>query len=942
MNSSPPSTPTGTDRLRRLAHLVEDVVRRRSGGDSVSDSTVIEAHPDLMPELGDTLRALEHVEEAHVEAKSRTASSDASARHSGARHDGLVSPSSDSIPGFELLGETHRGGQGVVLKAIQKSTNREVAIKVMHEGPFVGSHGKARFEREVRILAKLKHPNIVTIHDSGTAAGSHYFVMDWITGRPLGAHMASRKWSVDEALVLFSKICDAVNAAHLRGIIHRDLKPSNILVDQAGEPHILDFGLAKTDTDELGESTQWRSMTMTGQFVGSLPWASPEQADGTPERIDLRTDVYSLGVILYQMLTGRFPYDVAGNMRDAIDNILRAEPARPSAINRGIDGEVETMLLKCLSKDRDRRYKTAGELARDLEHYRAGAPIEAKRDSTLYVLGKQLRRHRLPLAVATGFVLVLIASSIFAWTLYVRSQNSLCKAYLAQAQAGRTTGRAGQRLQSLEALAKAAAIRPSLALRNEAINCLALTDVRVIQQVQTGYTTDMIQCGFSWRGDLYWLAEEPTQKTLVRRLADHRTLLTLPAVLSDGSRANPQMSRDGRYLARCTRANCEVWDVEHADLITTFAVNVTNFVQPLGFSADGQELAVGCEDGSIHIKSLNSDGMRSLPPEHAPVHRVRYHPAGGVLATSSIRSNDVLIREAFTGKVLHTLKHASYVWDVAWSADGSRLVAGCADTKAYVWNTETGARQFLLDGHTREVSRVGFDHTGELVFSKSWDGTTGIWDQRDGTLLLTIPAMSGEAFVGDSKHLGFRSFTNGVSIGIAEVVHGDPLRTLVGRPGTALPKSGRSSRISEDGRWITYPGIDGIRIFDLWLGTECAFLPTGASEWGAFAPDMSELVTVADKRVLSWPVAFDAQVMRIGPPKTILASGRATFRHSVFVGDGRKLIVASLLDGHAIVLNSDRIQEPQTIGPHARMSRISISPDDRLLATGTWKGEGVR
>ncbi len=449
MNPKPSSTPTDTDRVRRLAHLVEDVARRRLGGESLSDDTVIEAHPDLMPELGDSLRALDRVEEAHCEAKSRTSAADASAGHSGTGRDGLAPPSSDSFPGFELVGETHRGGQGVVYRAIQKSTNRDVAIKVMHEGPFVGSRGKARFDREVRVLAKLKHPNIVTIHDSGTAAGSHYFVMDWITGRPLDTYMATGRGAIDETLRLFAKICEAVNAAHLRGIIHRDLKPSNILVDEAGEPHILDFGLAKTDTDELGDSTRWRSMTMTGQFVGSLPWASPEQADGTPEQIDLRTDVYSLGVLLYQMLTGGFPYTVDGAMRDVLREILEAAPARPSATRHGTDSDIDVITLKCLAKEPQCRYQSADALIEDVERYLTHQPILARSPSTVYQLKKFVYRHKLPVVFVSTFICVIVAFAVAMSFLYQRAAVARDRAVAAESLAA-------QRLIAMEREAETA------------------------------------------------------------------------------------------------------------------------------------------------------------------------------------------------------------------------------------------------------------------------------------------------------------------------------------------------------------------------------------------------------------------------------------------------------------------------------------------------------
>jgi tetratricopeptide (TPR) repeat protein/tRNA A-37 threonylcarbamoyl transferase component Bud32 len=322
--------------------------------------------------------------------------------------------SPDSFAGYQILKELHRGGQGVVYQAIQKSTKRKVALKVMREGPFATAAEEARFEREVQILGQLNHPNIVAIHDSGQAAGCHYFVMDYISGQPLDVWMASGERSVEETLRLFAKICNAVNAAHLRGITHRDLKPSNIRVDDNGEPHILDFGLAK-----VAHSPEEASlMTLTGQFVGSLPWASPEQAEGVPSKIDLRTDVYSLGVILHQMLTGRFPYEVIGNMRDVLDRIMKAEPERPSTIRKRINDEVETIVLKCLAKERERRYQSAGELARDIGHYLAGEPIEAKRDSAAYVLRKYLRKYRLPVGVAAGFAVVVTVGLVGSLTFW--------------------------------------------------------------------------------------------------------------------------------------------------------------------------------------------------------------------------------------------------------------------------------------------------------------------------------------------------------------------------------------------------------------------------------------------------------------------------------------------------------------------------------------------
>lgn len=342
-------------------------------------------------------------------------------------------PKPEVIGGYEIVREIHRGGQGVVYQAIQKATKRKIAVKVLHETALSGSAGRQRFEREVQILGQLNHPNIVKVLDSGvTEAGRYFYVMDYISGRALDEVISGSKDKpprIGDVLTLFCKICDAVATAHLHGVIHRDLKPSNIRIDNSGEPVVVDFGLAKIAVPDVTEESRPQLMTMTGQFIGSLPWASPEQAEGQPDRIDVRTDVYSLGVILYQMLTGgKFPYEVLGNMRDVLDNILRAEPARPSTIRKQVDDEVETIVLKCLSKERERRYQSAGELGRDVRNYLRGEPIEAKRDSGWYVISKTLRRYRPHAAVAAVFLVLIVGGGIGFGMMSVRHATTRAEA----------------------------------------------------------------------------------------------------------------------------------------------------------------------------------------------------------------------------------------------------------------------------------------------------------------------------------------------------------------------------------------------------------------------------------------------------------------------------------------------------------------------------------
>ncbi|GJQ28202.1 MAG: hypothetical protein HBSAPP03_00860 [Phycisphaerae bacterium] len=335
----------------------------------------------------------------------------------------------DLFPGYIIIREIHRGGQGVVYQAIHKSTKRKAAIKVMKDGPFAGHKEKARFDREVEVLAQLNHPNIVTVHDSGVLppdkGGMHFFVMDYISGKTLDRYLEDAKPDTKEILALFAKICEAVNSAHLNGVIHRDLKPTNIRVDANGEPHILDFGLAKVAGSSVLGGDSPELMTVTGQFIGSPAWASPEQAVGDISKIDVRTDVYSLGVMLYKALTNHFPYAVVGMLREVLENIEKAIPARPSTVGGKINDEVETIILKALSKERERRYQNAGELGRDIRNYLTGAPIEAKRDSVLYLVRKAVAQRRVLAAAIVAVAASLTVGFVVSFTYWRQAETAL-------------------------------------------------------------------------------------------------------------------------------------------------------------------------------------------------------------------------------------------------------------------------------------------------------------------------------------------------------------------------------------------------------------------------------------------------------------------------------------------------------------------------------------
>lgn len=365
---------------------------------------------------------------------------------------GTRSPTGGTIPGYQLLREIHRGGQGVVYLAVQEATRRKVAIKIMREGPFAGEHDRARFEREVQVLAQLRDPHIVTVHDSGSSDGCYYFVMDFVAGFPLDQHIEMHNPPVLDILILCATIAEAVNSAHLLGVIHRDLKPGNVRVDPEGRPRVLDFGLAKLSGNDALDSGARTRMTATGQFVGSLPWASPEQARGDANKLDVRTDVYSLGVIMYQLLTGGLPYETQGPLKDVLERIASENPPPPSTRRGGIHSEVDAIVLKAMSKDCEHRYQNAGELARDIRRHLTGEPIEAKRDSALYFVTKTMQRYWVQSIIAVGLLLLVVAFAVTITIMFNVQSKLLVQAAEDQKRFGKERTEYRQRILDLEAL----------------------------------------------------------------------------------------------------------------------------------------------------------------------------------------------------------------------------------------------------------------------------------------------------------------------------------------------------------------------------------------------------------------------------------------------------------------------------------------------------------
>jgi serine/threonine-protein kinase len=328
-------------------------------------------------------------------------------------------PLEDSIEErYQVLERLHCGGQGVVYRSVEKDSGKVVALKVLRRGVHASARERYRFEREIDLASRLHHPNIVAVGEGGSSEGNLFYSMEYVEGVRLDVHLREGRLELTDKLRLLLALTEAVTYAHRRGVIHRDLKPGNILVTPDGQPHILDFGLARTAEDDDVHAR----ITTTGAFMGTLAYASPEQVQGDTRTIDTRTDVYSLGVISYEVLVGKLPHDVSGKTGDVVRRITCDPPDDPGPVI-GLDEDLRTILFTALAKEPERRYPSAEALGRDIECYLGGEPISARADSRWYVLRKKLRRHRVAAAGAAAFVLVLLVSLVTILGMYRESRE---------------------------------------------------------------------------------------------------------------------------------------------------------------------------------------------------------------------------------------------------------------------------------------------------------------------------------------------------------------------------------------------------------------------------------------------------------------------------------------------------------------------------------------
>lgn len=373
----------------------------------------------------------------------------------------------DRVGEFRIRRRIGEGGMGTVYEAEQESPRRLVALKVM--APFlVDEESVRRFRYETEILGQLDHPGIAKIHAAGIEAGRPWFAMELVDGSPLNEYVEDHSLTPRERLALLQRVCEAVQHAHGRGVVHRDLKPANVLVDRDGNPKLLDFGVAKLVD---GEARMTTLATLAGQLLGTVPYMAPEQIAGDPLAVDPRSDVYALGVIGYELLTGRPLHDLAGkSLPESLAQVQKTEAPRLGTVNTRWRGDVETIVAKALAKERERRYDSAGELAADIARYLRDEPIVARPPTASYHFRKFVRRHRALVASLAAIFLTLLGGAIVATTFYFEAEGERRRFRAERNEAQRQRARADREAERAKAERELAVLKAATA--NEALDFL--------------------------------------------------------------------------------------------------------------------------------------------------------------------------------------------------------------------------------------------------------------------------------------------------------------------------------------------------------------------------------------------------------------------------------------------------------------------------------------
>lgn len=894
---------------------------------------------------------------------------------------------------LRLLGE---GGMGTVYLAEQiEPVRRQVAVKVIKIG-LESPQVLMRFDTERQTLALMDHPNIAKVLDAGaTETGQPYFVMEWVDGVPLTDYCDIHRLHLEDRLELFFLICQAVHHAHQKGILHRDLKPSNILIaEQDGKPvpKIIDFGVAKA----MGRSGLDQSLcSFVGMLVGTLEYMSPEQAHLSQQDIDTRTDVYSLGAILYELLTGSTPHTKTLLKVAAIDEALRIiredEPPKPStrlnhplketeaiAMHRDIEhrklvrmvqGELDWIVMKCLEKDRNRRYESASALSADVQRYLNDESVLACPPSTLYRLGKTFRRHR-GAFISVMLILLALLGGIIAssWGFFrateaeslarsevklkekalqereealSASQKSgqearerLFQSLLSQAQARRFSRQMGQRLDSLDAVKEASAIRFDERLRDEATAAMALPDIRPVpSRMAFPHSTPCWDIDGEYR--TYARAEE-VGGISIRTVSDDREIRTI--------RTEPvicrliHLSPDGTHVIRTENDNkLRMWRVSDGkEMLKAPPEQVIHHV----FSPDGRQLIVTQSGILIRYDVTTGEERNRWPlPEKVNVFSLAFHPDHRKIAVGYFETNFVSLYDSANGKQLGQLSLGEKTQrSVAWHPDGKRLAIGTYQA-IQIWDIQAERKLMDLQGHMQQVATLDFHPQGDLLASRSWDGDLRLWDVTTGKSLMRLPLMCHPHFSRDGRWLG--TIQRGETAQLLEVTPAHEYRTLVSESW----RGDNKTDLSPDGTLLAVDmGTSGVHVWNVSAGNRIAVLPAGIP---LFHPSGQELLLFDQEGLHRHLISVGKDELgrtglriQLAPSRTmpLLTTPLSVARQ------GMGSLMAMVSEDKGMVWLIDLAKESLIIRSmqHRYVAYVAISPDGKWIATSGWHSLHVR